>query len=511
MACPKCTQRILVPTPPRPTPAPVNKTVLGKIEENVPAKAPVSPPMPSSAVPSSAAVTTNPPPIPAASFADPDRPAPQPAPTANKTRLEIPAPVIHVHAEGPSSAAHSLGIASLVLGCMAIVLSLIPCVGMISLPLSGLGFLLAAVGVVIGIVRKGRGIGFSIAGVGINGLALLIGSFWALLAAGMSASADKAVKVNQTAEAKKESAAQSPQPLKPEAVNESKQDGPDNAAKKSNPPIALKDAETELPSEWPDASKSSVRQGDIRVKVTSVKIGIVDLVDSRNKPVGRSKDELLQINLTVENVSENRLIRFNGWGSRDFAKQPTLRDDFGNSYRTNRFGIFSHPVGQVSNEKPIYPGKTTSDTIIFDPPIKGAKWFRLTLPAESFGGNGQLQMQIPSEMVRPIEKNANKILDIVGRIGFDDKTPNGKLGKVYTVDLKADRTYVIDLISLDFDSYLYLFDSKGKLLAQDDDSGGNLDAMIVFRPENDGTYFIHATTLSGRQTGAFSLVVRNRD
>src|ERR1019366_41769 len=102
VSCPKCAQRILVPPPPRPTPAPVNKTMLGKIEEGVSAaKAPVSPP-----TPSSAAVTIKPP-IPFASFADLGKPTPQPAPTI---------PVIHVHGER-SAAAHSLGIASLVLGC----------------------------------------------------------------------------------------------------------------------------------------------------------------------------------------------------------------------------------------------------------------------------------------------------------------------------------------------------------------------------------------------------------
>jgi hypothetical protein len=103
--------------------------------------------------------------------------------------------------------------------------------------------------------------------------------------------------------------------------------------------------------------------------------------------------------LTIENTSENKLIRYQAWGARDFAKQPALVDNFGNSYRTNGFGIFNHPIGQIVGEKAIYPGKLESDVIFFDPPVKGIRFLRLTLPASNFGGEGQLRMQIPASML----------------------------------------------------------------------------------------------------------------
>lgn len=40
-ACPKCGQRVLIPSPPAPVPVPQNKTVLGKLEEEVTAKQPM--------------------------------------------------------------------------------------------------------------------------------------------------------------------------------------------------------------------------------------------------------------------------------------------------------------------------------------------------------------------------------------------------------------------------------------------------------------------------------------
>src|SRR5262249_10371102 len=59
---------------------------------------------------------------------------------------------------------------------------------------------------------------------------------------------------------------------------------------------------------------------------------------------------------------------------------------------------------------------------------------------------------------------------------------------VHYVRLTAGTTYVIDLRSRDFDAYLILADGVGNFLDQDDDSGGNLDARIVFTPSWTGTY-----------------------
>jgi hypothetical protein len=87
----------------------------------------------------------------------------------------------------------------------------------------------------------------------------------------------------------------------------------------------------------------------------------------------------------------------------------------------------------------------------------------------------------------------------------------GKLGKLYSVQLQAGKMYTIDLESATMDSYLYLFDGKSKLLAQDDDSGGDLNSRIVFRAERDGVYHIFATTLEGDETGEFTLKIRKND
>ena len=70
-------------------------------------------------------------------------------------------------------------------------------------------------------------------------------------------------------------------------------------------------------------------------------------------------------------------------------------------------------------------------------------------------------------------------------------------GKVHAVRLTKDKIYVIDMVSTAFDAYLRLEDSAGKQLAEDDDSGGNLNARIRFVAPKDDAFLIFATSFSG--------------
>jgi hypothetical protein len=81
--------------------------------------------------------------------------------------------------------------------------------------------------------------------------------------------------------------------------------------------------------------------------------------------------------------------------------------------------------------------------------------------------------------------------------------------KAYPIKLKAGRFYIIDLVKKsNLDPYLYIENDKKDVVMSDDDSGGDLNARIVFRPEKDGEYRIIATTLTKAQ-GGFELTVRS--
>jgi hypothetical protein len=88
--------------------------------------------------------------------------------------------------------------------------------------------------------------------------------------------------------------------------------------------------------------------------------------------------------------------------------------------------------------------------------------------------------------------------------------------KVFPVKLEADRFYIIDMVRKgkdfdfkDIDPYLFLEDPDGKVVTQDDDSGGNLNARIVFKAQRSGDYRIIASTLR-KATGPFTLTVRKQ-
>jgi hypothetical protein len=79
--------------------------------------------------------------------------------------------------------------------------------------------------------------------------------------------------------------------------------------------------------------------------------------------------------------------------------------------------------------------------------------------------------------------------------------------KVFAVDFKSGKTYKIDMVSKEIDSYLRLEDPSGKELAKDDDSGGLVNARINFHCPMDGAYKVICTTFGGG-TGAFTLTIQ---
>jgi hypothetical protein len=79
--------------------------------------------------------------------------------------------------------------------------------------------------------------------------------------------------------------------------------------------------------------------------------------------------------------------------------------------------------------------------------------------------------------------------------------------KVFTVTMKAGEKYQVDLMSKQFDAFLRIEDAAGRELAHDDDSGGMLNARLIFAPPADGVYRVIATHYDGR-FGWFELVLR---
>jgi hypothetical protein len=86
--------------------------------------------------------------------------------------------------------------------------------------------------------------------------------------------------------------------------------------------------------------------------------------------------------------------------------------------------------------------------------------------------------------------------------------------KAHNVKFNKGQFYIIDMTSPDvprrLDSYLYLLDSKGKIIRSDDDGGGFPNARIVFQATEAGDYRIITTGL-GDALGEFTLTVRTTE
>jgi hypothetical protein len=114
--------------------------------------------------------------------------------------------------------------------------------------------------------------------------------------------------------------------------------------------------------------------------------------------------------------------------------------------------------------------------------------------------------------LRAEDKTAGKRfppIEIGGQLAAVDPTDRKRNlpCKLHRVDFVKGRMYVLDMISSQFDAYLRLEDPAGLELAEDDDSGGNLNSRITFTARSDGSYRIVATTFNG-QVGAYSLKIR---
>jgi hypothetical protein len=107
----------------------------------------------------------------------------------------------------------------------------------------------------------------------------------------------------------------------------------------------------------------------------------------------------------------------------------------------------------------------------------------------------------------------DKDIRITGQLKQDDppdtrrKTPC----QIHVVRLKRGRSYTIDMVSRQLDSYLRLEDKDGTQLAEDDDSGGMLNARIQFDCPRDGEYKVICTCLGPKLAGPYTLTIRQLD
>ncbi|MCB9833786.1 MAG: DUF4190 domain-containing protein [Planctomycetes bacterium] len=275
---------------------------------------------------------------------------------------------VHVKVETPRKGGASLGISSLVLGILGLIICWIPILGMLGMPLSGLGILLGIVGLIVALIRGGAGIGFSIGGLAVSALAFGV-------ALTMTAAVGKAVE--EVGKSIEES-------------NRTNQEIVGDAEDEDSPTPAV---------EWAPAS-SPVRQGDVQVEVTSAVVQKIAYTGMMGSAMS-SDDPHLAITIRLTNLSTTKKLTYLTWAGGDMSFErdyATVADDLGNDYDRKYNDSSYPPKGRTSYES-VYPEKSTTDVLIFEPPIKAAKELHLEMPAKRFGGEGMIRIAIPMSMV----------------------------------------------------------------------------------------------------------------
>jgi serine protease Do len=132
------------------------------------------------------------------------------------------------------------------------------------------------------------------------------------------------------------------------------------------------------------------------------------------------------------------------------------------------------------------------------------------------GATGKFKLTV-KQIGGPAEKGKETSIKLkdgkgsyTGKLGNDDGKFKNKVAKTIEVNLEEGKEYQFDLMSRDFDSYLYLLGPDGAVLAEDDDSGGNLDSRIVHKIAKSGRYRLVVSSFGGSDTGEFTLSVEQK-
>lgn len=185
----------------------------------------------------------------------------------------------------------------------------------------------------------------------------------------------------------------SPKPVEANQQARIAQEPPPVEAKAAKQPIPKLAAEDDGEGEAYDSTKP-IRRGNVEIGISHATIRKVSLTDLNRK--SQSKESLLEIGIVVSNLSETRKIDYHSWAGKFsiFERNPArLADEFNNSYNRIHFGFGVKVDGQQDRES-IYPKKSVTDILVFEPPVSNAKNLVLTLPLRAVEGKGDLRIRI---------------------------------------------------------------------------------------------------------------------
>lgn len=162
-------------------------------------------------------------------------------------------------------------------------------------------------------------------------------------------------------------------------------------------------------------------------------------------------------------------------------------------------------------------GDALNSRITFTPGESGTYRLRVTTYDSTGLGDYSASVEALPPLPAPVTRSTGtetmtwKVFQ--GELTADDPEDEGRFDD-YQVTLTAGQPTWIHLTATDgaFDTMLklYTLDQRdGEPVATDDDSGGDLNSLLIFTPETSGDYIVRVTSFEAGNTGAYTLRVGN--
>jgi hypothetical protein len=98
------------------------------------------------------------------------------------------------------------------------------------------------------------------------------------------------------------------------------------------------------------------------------------------------------------------------------------------------------------------------------------------------------------------------LTEVSGELTAEDPTlGDGSHAQAWTLDVRAGQVVILELVSEDFDAYLYVLSPESINAMQDDDGLSGTDSRITFNAPSDGRYQIIVTSYGEGVTGRYEL------
>ncbi|GAB5535705.1 MAG: hypothetical protein Rubg2KO_19540 [Rubricoccaceae bacterium] len=128
-----------------------------------------------------------------------------------------------------------------------------------------------------------------------------------------------------------------------------------------------------------------------------------------------------------------------------------------------------------------------------------------TIWASGFGAQDMGEYTVTVDRMGVVEMDVTE-----GRLDYkDDQTIKGEFVDMHSIELAAGGTYVIELVSLGFDGFLYLKSPSGEEWRNDDAGTTSLSRIGPVEGES-GTWTVGITTIQANGVGAYDLRVITR-